>query len=168
MKISLGNKQLRCNSLLKEGVSFGKIASVEEGDKVMIGTESLSTVVFDVEVQTDEGKQMKKKKMIVTDRENSELSALLEEFSYLTDEDGSINLMDLVGEECEVDIIHNTSKKGNIFANINEIRRLEEEDSEEDDDSDYDDSEDDDSDYDDSEDDDSEDDNLDDEEFIYE
>lgn len=126
MKITIGGKTLTTNSLLEEGTYLGKILSLREGDKTVVGSECLNTIVFGVEIYCDEGNQTKEKKMIFTDRKNSELSNLLDEFSYLQNEEGSIDLTNLIGEECEVEIVHNISKRGNIFANIVEIRSVEE------------------------------------------
>lgn len=64
--------------------------------------------------------------MIVTDRVDSELYNLSNEFAYLQDQDGSMDIMDLVGEKCKVNIIHNVSKQGNIYANVNTIESLNE------------------------------------------
>ncbi len=131
MKITLGGKKISANTLIEEGkckATFELVREGREDEKAKIGSELLETAVFEIKVYHKGGTQKKEKKIILTDRKESELSALLEEFSYLADVDGSIDLMDLVGEECEVEIVHNESQRGNIFANIGEITSIVKED----------------------------------------
>lgn len=131
MKITLGGKKVSANTLLEEGrykATFELVREGREDEKAKIGSELLETAVLEIKVYHKGETQQKEKKIILTDRKESELSALLKEFNYLADEDGSIDLMDLVGEKCEVEIVHNTSKKGNIFANIGEITSVKKED----------------------------------------
>ena len=125
MKLTMRGKKLKFNTLMPEG-SYGdaKIVSLKEGAKAQVGSEFLNTIEFGVEIQFDGRTELKEKKMIVTDRVDSELYNLSNEFAYLQDQDGSMDIMDLVGEKCKVNIIHNVSKQGNIYANVNTIESL--------------------------------------------
>lgn len=124
MKLRLGSKTLNTPTLLEQGLFTGKINDIYEGDKVRIRTEFLDTVIFDVTIENEGITQQKQKKMILSNKSGSELARLLASFDYLKAEDGSFDLLDLVGQECDINIVHNTSTQGNIFANIDTIRSL--------------------------------------------
>lgn len=125
MKITMGGKKLELNTLTPEGTyDQSKLISLKGGDKAKIGSEFFNTLIARVEIKFEGRTEIKEKKMIITDRVDSELYNLLNEFAYLKDQDGNMDIMNLVGEKCRVSIIHNTSSRGNIFANIDKIESL--------------------------------------------
>ncbi len=124
MKITMDGKQLKTNTLMQEGKYRGKIESIKEGEQTKIGSEYLNTIVFKIKVLSDGETQTKEKKMILTDQVGSELSKLLHEFDHLLSKDENIDIMVLIDQDCEVEIIHNISRKGNRFANIGLITSL--------------------------------------------
>lgn len=125
MRITMGGEELKINTLLAERTYDDcKFLWVKNGEKAKIGSEHLNTLLFGLQIQHKGRIEEKEKKIIVTDRKNSELVQLLEEFAYLEDEEGRIDLLKFVGEKCRVSVIHNTSSRGNKFANIDKIESL--------------------------------------------
>lgn len=125
MKLTMGGKELKLNTLMPEAVyNDCRLGSVRGGDKAKVGSVLLDTVIIGVEIEFEGRTELKEKKMILTDRSNSDLMKFREEFLYLADENGEMDMMDLIGEKCRVNIIHNISSRGNIFANIGKIESL--------------------------------------------
>lgn len=125
--IKLGNSILYTDSLIDRGWYEGEITDIRDGGEVNINSEIRNTIDIDFKLDVDGIERIKTKKYVVTDIEGSQLKELIEEFPEIMVEDENdeecIDLNQLIGKECVVEIIHNTSRKGYIFDNIGEVER---------------------------------------------
>ena len=119
--IRIGNKIIVTS--LEAGIYPGVLINVEEGPEVELrGNMKKDTIKIVFEININGNKLEKSKNYIASDVKDSEIGRLIDNLiPELDEEKGGLNLEDLIGKECDIEITIDYSKRGNRFENIGQV-----------------------------------------------
>lgn len=119
--IKIGKKIIKTK--LEEGYYQARIKSIKEAqDAVLQNGSRLPAIEIEYELKLNDSYLNKSKRYIATDREGSELRKLLEILLPQINFEEEVDLEELIGKRCKVEIIENISKKNNRFSNIGTVK----------------------------------------------
>lgn len=118
--IRIGNRVIK--TFLKEGIYKARINGITEAPEVEKDGVRMPAIDIEYEIEINNSYLKKDKKYIVSSTKGSELRNLIEELIPESNFEDGVDLESLIGKKCSVKIIHNISKRGNLFENISTVK----------------------------------------------